>query len=278
MKVIFSRKGFDTTYGGFPSPIFPDGTIYSVPIPSKLNDKKFCELRFNYHGEPLQKILNQLTKKRIKARKLRECDYLQPKFRCHLDPFWISKKLNYALGQVGAALKHLENNQIEKDDIFLFYGLFQEIENRNGEWCYIKSAPKIHLIFASMIVGEIIPVMRTTQKCPPFLGEHPHFDANFSKKYINKNVIFIGQKSHVFKYDIKRVLTDLKNYKGASKWRLPLDFDFSHAITYISQVKVEKDEVVLQRQGPGQEYILNLNSLTSLQKTKFLRYLHQLLS
>ena len=41
-KLIISRKGFDTTsrqgpmkhpFGGVPSPIFPDGSIYSLPIP-----------------------------------------------------------------------------------------------------------------------------------------------------------------------------------------------------------------------------------------------------
>jgi len=35
MKVILSRKGFDSQYGGMPSPILPDGTLLSLPIPSK---------------------------------------------------------------------------------------------------------------------------------------------------------------------------------------------------------------------------------------------------
>ena len=34
MKVILSRKGFDTANGGIPSPIMPDGTLLSMPIPS----------------------------------------------------------------------------------------------------------------------------------------------------------------------------------------------------------------------------------------------------
>jgi hypothetical protein len=33
MKVILSRKGFDSGYGGYPSPVLPDGTILSLPIP-----------------------------------------------------------------------------------------------------------------------------------------------------------------------------------------------------------------------------------------------------
>ena len=34
MKVILSRKGFDSSYGGIPSPILPDGRLVSFPIPS----------------------------------------------------------------------------------------------------------------------------------------------------------------------------------------------------------------------------------------------------
>lgn len=34
MKIIFSRKGFDSQYGGVPSPILPDGTLLPLPIPS----------------------------------------------------------------------------------------------------------------------------------------------------------------------------------------------------------------------------------------------------
>ena len=32
-KLSLSRKGFDSSYGGCPSPIFPDGAIYPLPIP-----------------------------------------------------------------------------------------------------------------------------------------------------------------------------------------------------------------------------------------------------
>ena len=37
MKVILSRKGFDSSNGGVPSPIMPDGTLLSMPIPTEDN-------------------------------------------------------------------------------------------------------------------------------------------------------------------------------------------------------------------------------------------------
>ncbi len=33
MQIILSRKGFDSASGGGPSPILPDGTLLSLPIP-----------------------------------------------------------------------------------------------------------------------------------------------------------------------------------------------------------------------------------------------------
>lgn len=35
MKVMLSRKGFDSANGGIVSPVFPDGRMLSFPIPSK---------------------------------------------------------------------------------------------------------------------------------------------------------------------------------------------------------------------------------------------------
>ena len=35
MKIVLSRKGFDSQYGKQASPILPDGTLLSFPIPSE---------------------------------------------------------------------------------------------------------------------------------------------------------------------------------------------------------------------------------------------------
>jgi hypothetical protein len=46
MKVILSRKGFDSEYGGIPSPIMPDGTLLSLPIPYEQDIIKYTDLTF----------------------------------------------------------------------------------------------------------------------------------------------------------------------------------------------------------------------------------------
>ena len=47
MKIILSRKGFDSANGGIVSPIFDDGTIVSFPIPSDdedTYDSLYCDV------------------------------------------------------------------------------------------------------------------------------------------------------------------------------------------------------------------------------------------
>lgn len=61
MKVILSRKGFDSSNGGCPSPIMPDGTLLSMPIPS---DDKDSYDDLSYCGTPYSRILQQLAPKK----------------------------------------------------------------------------------------------------------------------------------------------------------------------------------------------------------------------
>ena len=48
MKLILSRKGFDSSFADMPSPILPDGTLLSIPIPS---DDKISYEELNYNGK-----------------------------------------------------------------------------------------------------------------------------------------------------------------------------------------------------------------------------------
>ena len=47
-KLILSRKGFDSGSGGCPSPIFPDGTMFSVAHPIDETSERFDDLQ---HGD-----------------------------------------------------------------------------------------------------------------------------------------------------------------------------------------------------------------------------------
>lgn len=69
MKIILSRKGFDSANGGIVSPIMEDGTLISFPIPSDDKDT-FDDLI--YCDQPYSKILEDLKYKGSP--------------NCHIDP------------------------------------------------------------------------------------------------------------------------------------------------------------------------------------------------
>ena len=45
MKVILSRKGMDSESGRVASPILPDGTLLSLPIPDRKSKKKYEDIK-----------------------------------------------------------------------------------------------------------------------------------------------------------------------------------------------------------------------------------------
>ena len=104
MKVILSRKGFDSSNGGCPSPIMPDGTLLSMPIPSN-DDIGYDGLVYN--GTTYKDILKQINPRKEYG-------------KCHLEPdirSGIRQKsvLDWksAFGQINAAQGILKNAKVE---------------------------------------------------------------------------------------------------------------------------------------------------------------------
>ena len=125
MKIILSRKGFDSANGGQASPILPDGTMLSLPIPS--HDRiSFSELQ--WHGFSYLDIIRQLNPKTL----------IGNDSHCHLDPDLreeVRSKIPGwmpAFGQKGSSLTELLNNNVAVGDIFLFYGWFKQTEFYDG--------------------------------------------------------------------------------------------------------------------------------------------------
>lgn len=48
MKIILSRKGFDSENGGYPSPILPDGSLLSIPIPFAYNNNLYKPIQYKH--------------------------------------------------------------------------------------------------------------------------------------------------------------------------------------------------------------------------------------
>ena len=106
MKIVFSRKGFDSAAGGAPSPIIR-GRPTSIPIPARDRSET------TYRDLGLGAIVEQITRGRVTEATL-----------CHADPMF--ERCRCAFGQTGAAQTHLANNGVGVGDVFLFFGLFSE--------------------------------------------------------------------------------------------------------------------------------------------------------
>ena len=168
MKVILSRKGFDASNGGRPSPILPDGTLLSMPIPSddSIGYDEIC-----YDDIMYSDLLKQLNPKKAYS-------------KCHLDPDIRENnrivdipEWKPAFGQIDSSQGVLKNAHVEVGDIFLFFGWFKQTELYNGEYRYVKKnaadfyhSSDLNVIFGYMQIGEIIT---NAQRIAEYYW-HPH--------------------------------------------------------------------------------------------------------
>ena len=86
MKIILSRKGFDSSFGGYPSLIFQNGLLQSLPIPAPdhYDTIRYSDIYSPYDGLTLYDTMRSLNITNIKAghRTMR----LTKDLPCHLDP------------------------------------------------------------------------------------------------------------------------------------------------------------------------------------------------
>ena len=208
MKVILSRKGFDSSNGGCPSPIMPDGTLLSMPIPA---DENVSYSDIAWEGVTYEEILRQINPKRAYD-------------RCHLDPdirdnrIKPVKKWVPAFGQISGAQGQLRNAGIEPEDLFLFFGWFRGVEKTEDGYRFRKRDPKdfyagndLQVIYGYMQIGEII----TDQEMIRKYYWHPHASDSHTSTvnnvlYLPSDNLSINRKLKgygTFNYRKDRVLT-----------------------------------------------------------------------
>ena len=147
MKLIFSRKGFDSSAGGVPSPLVDDRPI-SLPIPTRMP----TPTRYGDLSNGIAKLVSGLTRGRIAVDR-----------PCHLDPDLDAGSLirspgwRGALGQVSAAQSHLSNCGVGQGDVFLFWGLYRPaVRAQTGSWTFAGMAA--HRLFGWLQVDEVLAV------------------------------------------------------------------------------------------------------------------------
>jgi hypothetical protein len=178
-RIIFSRKGFDNSFGGAEPDRARDARL--LPIPTRQRTPlTFADLR-----PPIPELVQHLTRGK-----------LGPERPCHLDPDFDAAAVAHrppgwrgALGQVAAARAHLANQHVGSGDLFLFWGLFRPVDRVDGRWRYVGRP--VHAIFGWLQVADVRenPGGGRIPDCP-WLDGHPHTQRGWG----TGNTIFLARQ------------------------------------------------------------------------------------
>ena len=184
MKIIFSRKGYDSAHGGIPSPLFPDGSLCSLPRPGE-GRTRLKDILFK--GKSLSPIVEALKGESSLGR---SGVYLNP----DIDPEFIRREVGWrpAFGQHGDAQRHLEEQHIDEGDIFLFFGPFRETLIAGG-LRFRPEVPEKHCIYGWLQVGEIYHLGQPgCPELPDWAMDHPH--VRDAKSYESNNTLYVASR------------------------------------------------------------------------------------
>lgn len=281
MKLILSRKGFDSSSGGCPNPIFPDGSVLALPIPDGLSRIRYQDINHELlSGESLNvgNFVKQLTKGKIKS-----------DAGAHLDPDLLKPALprqdlwQPVLGQHGSAQGHLAKQKVDVGDLFLFFGLFRPVEQfkegrKKPVWRFVPGSRPIHRLWGWMQIGHKLEIpeghLEHQEEAYQWLDYHPHVHGESEAH----NVLYLSSKSlsldsslsgcGTFDYsDESHILTEIESQKP-SLWKLPewfFPYDPQNPKTPLSYHtkanrwnKSAEGECILQSVARGQEFVLDV--------------------
>ena len=266
MKVILSRKGFDSSYGGYPSLILPNGQMVSLPIPSSKDNFTYSELWINNdttYLECMKKISNKIRSKNMCV--------LSEKTKCHLDPdinryVLKNRELEWrgCFGQAGAAQTVLDKHHVNEGDIFLFFGWFNTCSEKNGVLSFSKKEG-FHAIYGYLQIDKKY-YTATDEKIPMWIEYHPHMSEE--RRMRTNNCIYVARENAswnaelpgygCFLYDKELRLS--KEGMSRSKWNLPHFFQ-GLDIAYHSSHSWK--EGYFQSACRGQEFVIEENDIVT---------------
>ena len=170
MKIILSRKGFDSACGGAASPILPDGRMVSLPIPEPKpgpESRRYREI-VGAGGVNLGTLARDLTRGKVRAAD-----------RAHLDPDLDAASVarlpgwKPLFGQTGAAERHLQNQGVGPGDVFLFYGWFRPCARVPGRYLAVPDSPHRHVLYGWLQVERRLSAGEPAT-WPAWAAGHPH--------------------------------------------------------------------------------------------------------
>jgi len=264
MRIILSRKGFDSGSGGSPSPIFPDGSMLAMPIPLEPSPVRYEDLR--WRGRELGDLVERLTNRKV----LRTAGaHLDPDLRAEMRPRLPGWKPS--LGQHKSAQGHLRRSGVGSGDLFLFWGLFRPFDNE-AAW----AGERRHVVWGWLQVGQVVSVDDVVRpglaRLWRWATDHPHLafkrDASNTLYVAADNLSLPGQSvigrasAGAFDFDAPERQLTTTGAKTPLTWSLPRWFlpRGRAALSYHAKPErwaVSGDRVLLKAAARGQEFILD---------------------
>jgi hypothetical protein len=154
-RIIISRKGFDSKYGGCASPILPDGTLVSIPIKEEGMPLRYQDIDAEGVGN-LGDVVSKLAACNVSGDE-----------RVHLDPD-LRKRFHGLgagpwcpmFGQSDAAARHLQKQNVCSGDLFLFFGWFRKVDENLK---FVTHADDEHVVWGWLQVDFCLDRRRRNQ-------------------------------------------------------------------------------------------------------------------
>lgn len=187
MKLILSRKGFDSKAGGCASPIFRDDSMLSLPIPIGGAAHRMRDATFNRPNFVDRDVVADLSGRYSANSSV----HLDPLLRPWKQP--VSRHWRPAFGQDGKAQSHLRKEGVKPGDLFLFFGWFRKVEFAGARWRRMPGSEDLHVIFGWLQVGRILRLHnRCRQGTRGWLADHPH--VRHSTDMDDHNTLYVAKK------------------------------------------------------------------------------------
>ena len=266
-KLILSRKGFDSASGGCPSPIFPDGTMYSLPIPCDDEEEPIHYQDLHHGNINIGQVVEDLTRRRYSAWDLAGLD---PDVRPDAVPRYDGWRGLF--GQTYGSQTHLANQGVGAGDIFLFFGLFRRVQETRAGWIFVKDAPKLHILWGWLQIEQVCKVddIRhdgkfdwATYHCHFSWSGDPRNTLYVATRRLDLNDTVAALGAGVFPNCDERLVLTMPG-GSVSQWRLPRWFYPDGNKTPLThhrkgpRWKHNAEYVYLQSVGRGQEFVLDL--------------------
>lgn len=276
-KIILSRKGTDSSWGGSPG-LRVGIELISLPIPehNKKERRESCvaePAHLTYKDLPAHPLVGNFIDYLLPSLKPEDCVHLDPDIRPKLRQNSTTPK--FLFGQSAQAQSHLENQGIKVDDLFLFFGWFRGHQEEREK--FKAEGPHQHILWGWFQVGEKHSV--TTEQEADALSwarHHPHV-SHWKRYYGNEkmnNTLYVATKqlsflpslkgAGVFNWSNSRCLTshDPKcciSQPTRTEWCVP-EFLATTGLTYNNPAQNERcpgssKRIHIKSASIGQEFV-----------------------